>query len=48
MNQLTAKAQRTQKFFIVFVREFLCGLCVSAVKTVLMYGHKSGQGMNDA
>jgi hypothetical protein len=33
------KGAKNAKCFIVFVREFLCDLCVSAVKTVFMGGH---------
>jgi hypothetical protein len=33
------KAAKSAKCLIVFVKELLCVLCVSAVKTVFMDGH---------
>ena len=39
MKKLTAKAQR-KKSLIVFIKEFLCVLRVSAVNSVLMNGHR--------
>ena len=38
-NKLTAETQRTQSVFIVFVKEFLCVLCVFAVKSVFIDAH---------
>jgi hypothetical protein len=33
------KAAKSAKSLCVFVKGFLCVLCVFAVKTVFMYGH---------
>jgi hypothetical protein len=38
-DKLTAKPSRTQRRSIVFVKEFLCALCVFAVKMVFMVEH---------
>jgi len=35
-NKLTAETQRTQSRFIIFIKELLCVLCVSAVNMEFM------------
>jgi hypothetical protein len=34
------KGANNKKCLVVFIKEFLCVLCVSAVKAVLMDGHR--------
>jgi hypothetical protein len=39
-KQTHRKGAKNKKCLVVFIKEFLCVLCVSAVKAVFMHGHR--------